>query len=204
MRFDTDRMNTAKTPPGKNHAATATVPAMKSVGHLAAGAATTLLLVVLGIFTHSAKAADGCLVLLCLTAPSWSNISQCVDPVRSVMRDLVRGHPFPECSTSGRGNQASNQMAVAPGFCPPQYTHEDDRENGPVYSCDYTGAVDVRINGSPWSRTWWNPGGDSVTEFSDAAKAQLTDWDTRFEDDYAHWLATQPAPVPDMPSQGGG
>ena len=156
------------------------------------------------LVSPSARAADGCLVLLCLTAPSWSNISQCVDPVRSVLRDLARGRPFPSCDTSGDGNLASNQMAVAPAFCPPQYAHEDDRESGPIYSCDYTGAIDVRIDGALWSRTWWNPDGDSVTDFSAAAKAQLPGWDTRFDDDYAHWLATTPAPVPNTDPQGGG
>ena len=186
-----------------NVTGTVAMPKMRSIDRLAARLATALLLVVLGIFTPSAKAADGCLVLLCLTAPSWSNIRQCVDPVRSVLRDLARGHPFPECSTSGRGNQASNQMAAAPGLCPPQYAHEEDRENGPVYSCDYTGAIDVRVDGTLWSRTWWNPGGDSVTDFSSTAKAQLTDWDTRFEDDYAHWLSMQPAPVLDAGPQRG-
>jgi hypothetical protein len=38
--------------------------------------------------------------------------------------------------------------------------------------------------------------GDTVTEFSPAAKAQLGTWDTRFEDDYAAWLAALPPPAP--------
>ena len=150
-----------------------------------------------------ARATDGCLVLLCLAAPSWSSIAQCVDPVRSVLNDMAHGRPFPSCSMSGNGNQAGNQMAVAPSFCPPQYSHEEDLESGAVYTCDYTGAVNVDINGALWSRTWWNLGGDSVTEFTDTAKAQLGSWDTRFDDDYARWLAAQPAPAQNNDSQGG-
>src|SRR5678809_1218397 len=48
-----------------------------------------------------ADAADGCLVLLCLAAPNWRAIAQCVPPVQSVLRDLARGRPFPSCSMSG-------------------------------------------------------------------------------------------------------
>lgn len=72
-----------------------------------------------------------------------------------------------------------------------------DGESGPmIYSCDYTGAVSVSINGAPFARTWWTMAGDTVTEFSPAAKTQLGTWDTRFDDDYAAWLASLPPPAP--------
>ncbi|RZA15171.1 MAG: hypothetical protein EOP02_25220, partial [Proteobacteria bacterium] len=35
--------------------------------------------------------ADGCVVLLCLAAPSWRAIPQCVPPIRQLFRDLARG-----------------------------------------------------------------------------------------------------------------
>jgi hypothetical protein len=38
-----------------------------------------------------------------------------------------------------------------------------------------------------------------VTDFSPAAKTQLGAWDTRFDDDYAKWLASLPPPAPDTP-----
>jgi hypothetical protein len=143
-----------------------------------------------------AHAADGCLVLLCLAAPSWRNIPQCVEPVRQVLRDLARGRPFPSCSMSDAGNSASNQWSSAPGFCPPQYTRSVELESGTVYTCDYSGAIAVNVNGALWSRTWWSlSGGDTVTEFTPTAKAQLGSWDARFEDDYAAWLASLP-PAP--------
>ena len=142
----------------------------------------------------AAHAVDGCLVLLCFAAPNWRAIPQCVPPVRQVLRDLARGKPFPTCGMAGAGNSASHAWASAPGNCPPQYTRIFAAEGAPIYSCDYTGAVSVSINGAPFTRTWWSMGGDTVTEFSAAAKEQLGSWDTRFDDDYVAWQATLPPP----------
>ena len=139
-------------------------------------------------------AADGCLVLLCFAAPSWSSIPQCVAPILEVLNDLAHGHPFPSCSMSGAGNSGSQQWANPPAFCPPQYTHAVDLESGTRYSCDYDGAVEIDIDGVMWSRTWWRMSGASSTDFSPAAKLQLGTWDTRFDDDYARWLG-QPQPA---------
>jgi hypothetical protein len=150
----------------------------------------------------SAHAADGCLILLCLAAPSWSAIPQCVPPVRQLFRDLARGRPFPSCAMSGGGNSAANTWTSAPTFCPPQYTRVFEGESGSVYSCDYGGCISVSINGTLFSRTWWNFGGETVTEFTSNAKATLGAWDTRFDDDFARWLATRPPPPPADSSAG--
>jgi hypothetical protein len=139
-----------------------------------------------------AKAVDGCLVLLCFAAPSWRAIGQCVPPIQEVLRDLARGRPFPSCGMSGAGNSAANRRSSAPGYCPPQYMDAVVSESGPFYYCRYDGAVSVTIDGSLWSRTWWSMRGDSVTEFSAAAKASMGTWDTRFDDEFAAWLAVQP------------
>lgn len=145
--------------------------------------------------SQPARAADGCLVLLCFAAPSWSSVAQCVDPIRQVLRDLARGRPFPSCSMSGAGNSASNQWSSPPSFCPPQYTRSYALDSGTVYTCEYDGAVAVNVNGALWSRTWWSlAGGNTVTEFTPAAKAQLSSWDARFDDEYAAWLASLPPP----------
>ncbi|CAM4014668.1 hypothetical protein [Roseateles saccharophilus] len=143
----------------------------------------------------ASHAVDGCTVLLCLAAPSWRSISQCVPPVVQAFRDLARGKPFPTCAMAGAGNSASHTWSSAPSFCPPQYTHEWPGPNRSTYTCDFSGAISVSINGAPFSQTWWSASGDTVTSFSAAAKAQLGSWDTRFDDDYAAWLASQPAPV---------
>ena len=151
----------------------------------------------------SAYAVDGCLVLLCFAAPNWRAIPQCVPPIQSVLHDLARGRPFPTCAMSGAGNRASHQWAGAPTFCPPQYTHVGESESGLVYSCDYTGAVSVTINGALWARTWWSLSGGTATEFTPVAKTTLRAWDTKFDTDYASWLAAQPPVAPQCVSCGG-
>ena len=155
------------------------------------------LLAVLGTIgaAGSAKAVDGCTVLLCLTTPSWRAIAQCVPPVRQVLRDLALGKPFPTCAMAGSGNTASHSWSVAPDFCPPQYTRSYDGPNGVIYTCDFTGAISVTVLGIPFSRTWWSTDGDAVTEFSEAAKAQLGAWDRRFDDDYTSWKNSRPSSV---------
>ena len=97
---------------------------------------------------------------------------------------------------SGAGNSATHQWSSAPTYCPPQYTRAIQLESSVTYACDYDGAVDVNIDGNLWTRTWWSMAGGSVTEYTPVAKAQLGSWDTRFDDDYASWLASQPPPAP--------
>jgi len=159
-----------------------------------ASVATGSLLSMALLSPTSARAVDGCLVLLCFAAPSWRAIPQCVPPIRWVLRDLARGRGFPTCGMAGAGNSAQHAWASAPSNCPPQYTRVHETEAGPIYTCDYAGAVSVSVEGKPFARTWWNMGGDRVTEFSHAAKAQLGSWDTRFDDEHAAWLAALPPP----------
>lgn len=160
-------------------------------GKLAPNAAAVAVASLLLATSPPAAALDGCLVLLCLAAPSWRAIPQCVPPITQLWRDLARGRAFPSCGMSGGANTASHDWASAPSYCPPQYTTVIEMPGGPRYFCDYAGAVSVTVNGAPFARTWWAMGGDSVTEFSPAAKAQLGRWDTRFDDDYAAWLEAQ-------------
>jgi hypothetical protein len=155
---------------------------------------STLALAAALCWPSPAHALDGCLVLLCLAAPNWRAIPPCVPPIRQLFRDLARGKPFPACAFSGAGNTAWHEWASAPGNCPPQYTRVFDTESGPVYRCDYSGAVSVTVDGKPWARIWWQFDGGTVTDFAPAAKAQFSSWDTRFDDDYAAWLASLPPP----------
>ena len=159
----------------------------RSLRLLGTAAAATALMAL----SAPASAVDGCLVLLCLAAPSWRAIPQCVPPITDVLRDLARGRPFPTCGMGGAGNGGSHQWANAFTNCPPQYTYASELESGIAYSCGYTGVVTVQIDGAPWSRTWWSMGGQTVTDFSPAAKARMGTWDTKFDDDYAAWLAAQ-------------
>ncbi len=151
-----------------------------------------------------AHALDGCLVLLCLAAPSWSAIPQCVPPIHQLLLDLARGRVFPTCAMAGAGNSAGHQWANAPSFCPPQYTRSYEAESGTNYACDYAGAVTVNIDGRPWSQVWWSLDKGTTTEYFPSAKAQLGTWDPTFERDYAAWLGRQASPVtppPCLPSQ---
>lgn len=159
-------------------------------GRLTRPLVMAVLLAALGA-SNPARAADGCLVLLCFAAPNWRAIPQCVPPIREVLRDLARGRSFPTCSMAGAGNSATHAWARAPGRCPPQYTRILPGPAGPIYFCDFHGAVSVSINGDLFATTWWSRRGDTVTEFTAAAKVQLGQWDTRFDDDHAAWLATQ-------------
>jgi hypothetical protein len=93
---------------------------------------------------------------------------------------------------SGAGNSARHVWARAPGNCPPQYTRAHETESGPIYTCDYTGAITVTIDGKQFTRTWWDMGGDTVTDFSPVAKSQLGTWDTRYDNDHANWLRSRP------------
>lgn len=97
---------------------------------------------------------------------------------------------------AGPGNSSRHEWACAPARCPAQYTRVSEGPNGPVYSCDYTGAVAINVDGVAWARTWWNLDGGSVTEFTSAAKKGLATWDSKFDDDYAAWLAAQPPSPP--------
>lgn len=142
--------------------------------------------------TPLARAVDGCQVLLCLAAPSWRAIPQCVPAVTQVLRDLARGRRFPVCAMAGAGNSASHTWSSAPHACPPQYTRVQDGPNGPVYSCGFDGAIAVTVDGDLFTTTWWSIAGDTVTAFSPNAKARLGHWDPRFDDDLAAWLARQP------------
>jgi hypothetical protein len=170
----------------------------KSLATTLTSATTGLLLAWALLAPTAARAVDGCLVLLCFAAPSWKAISQCVPPIRQVLRDLARGKGFPSCGMAGAGNSAHHAWASAPGNCPPQYTRVHESESGPIYTCDYSGAVAVSIEGKPFTQTWWNMSGDTVTDFSPAAKAHLGSWDTRFDAEYAAWKATlPPAPAAD-------
>lgn len=183
-----------------------------------------------------AAASEGCTVLLCL-AGNWRNISACVPPVRKALRNLALGRSFPFCAlaspsfsvdataqtsnVSADGSQSNTLTAPeaqrsqnatlrwsSADFCPAQYLSSYELESGTAYNCDFTGAIEVTIGGQLWNRTWWNMAGDSVTEWSTAARTGLpaASIDDRFERDFQAWQQRQretTAPPP-APEQGAG
>ena len=152
----------------------------------------TVLIVLAMLTPPPALAIDGCQILLWLAAPNWRQISQRVPTIHQLDRDKTRGQSFPTRSAAWGGNSANNTWASAPTNRPPQYSRIFDRESGPVYSCDYSGAVTVSINGTAFTRSWGIMAGDSVTESTVAAKARPGNWDTKLDDEYAMRLAYQP------------
>ena len=180
-----------------------------------------------------ALAADGCTVLLCL-AGNWRNISQCVPPVRQALRDLMLGRGFPVCGFasapshsitlpvwSGAPATSGSPAPTAPAssqatlrwaegdFCPPQYRTIVEGESTSTTLCAFAGAIEVTIGGQLWNRTWWSMTGDSVTEWTPAARASMpqASADDRFEREYEVWRAQQgtstPAPTPVPQTEGG-
>ena len=141
-----------------------------------------------------AHAVDGCKVLLCM-AGNWKNISQCEPTVRQAMNDVARGRGWPTCNMGG--NSASGNQYVAPEQCPEQYiTNAGTDESGRIiYSCPFSGVIQVAVEGRPWSRTWWSPSGDSVVEWLPAAKAAFANapdaMDERFDRDHAAWVISE-------------
>ncbi|WP_226493126.1 hypothetical protein [Hydrogenophaga taeniospiralis] len=50
----------------------------------------------------------------------------------------------------------------------------------------------VTIDGKQFTRSRWDMGGDTVTDFSPAVKSQLGTWDTRYDDEQEEWLRSRP------------
>lgn len=148
----------------------------------------------------SAFAVDGCEVMLCM-AGNWRHISACVPPVTRAIRDAARGHSWPTCHMSSGGSagsvaETSNPTTMA--TCPAMYREFEDGESGPRYiGCRYQGVVQVTKDGLPYTTMYWDAAGNSVTEFSAAAKADLRgDYDHTYDDELAAWLASHPTPEP--------
>lgn len=196
------------------------------------GLASALTLAVLFAgYPAPALASDGCTVLLCL-AGNWRSIDQCVPPVRKALRDLALGRSFPVCGFASApsfsismpgpvdaGAPASASLPATPvgsqvtlrwaeeGFCPPQYQVLVEGESTTTALCSFTGAIEVFIAGQLWNRTWWSLSGDSVTEWTAAARAAIpqASADDRFDRDFEAWKAQQgsTAPAPAAQSEGG-
>lgn len=147
----------------------------------------------IAIPVKTALAADGCKVVLCL-AGNWRNISECRPDVEDALRDIARGRGWPTCGSVGTQRIAQNTRQN----CPPQYLTEIEGHNGiPIYQCAYTGINTTTYQGRTFSQTYWNLRGDTVTQWSDEAKAMfdsvgmLDQLDLTFELDYDEWLVQE-------------
>ena len=150
----------------------------------------------------AAYAVDGCKVTLCI-AGNWRNISTCVPPVRQAIHDSSLGRGWPTCDMSSSSSAGESTVAGTPTSqynCPPMYAnYVSDQRSQRYVGCRYAGIVSVTIGGQPWSTLYWDADGNSVTAYSDAAKAQLGagNYDTAYDDALAAWNASHPDGPPD-------
>lgn len=128
----------------------------------------------------------GCQVLLCLADPRGpEKEAQCVPPIEKLWTALRHGNPFPSCDFSssandlpqqvlaaipegvidnfGRGTGASNTWASG-GYCAPGMLYWGGAEKSELM-CRATGAINVTVDGSLFTRVWWGMGGGSITEY---------------------------------------
>lgn len=127
-----------------------------------------------------AAAVDGCKVLLCLGG-NWRSISTCIRDVRWALR-----HGIPSCAGLGIS-------WAGPGNCPPQYTVEVPGVEGATLACRMTAALNVLRGNQVWQQVWWSePEQMYRVWYSDAAKAEIQDFDPTWDGDYAAWLASRP------------
>jgi hypothetical protein len=104
---------------------------------------------------------------------------------------------FPPNATTPTNSLSSGTQATLrwadETFCPMQYRTviEDDRSSTIV--CTFAGAIEVTLGGQLWNRTWWSLSGDSVTEWTAAARSAVprSAADDRFDRDYEAWLDFQ-------------
>ncbi|CAE6846663.1 hypothetical protein R75461_07276 [Paraburkholderia nemoris] len=130
----------------------------------------------------------GCTVLLCLADPRGPEAeSACVPPIEQLWTALRHGDPFPTCDFNsslndlpadlrnaipasaldnlGSGSGAANTPASA-GYCREDLLHWGGPEQSELL-CNASGAINVTIDGTLFTRVWWDAGGQgaSISEY---------------------------------------
>ncbi|WP_254221493.1 hypothetical protein [Burkholderia multivorans] len=132
----------------------------------------------------------GCQVLLCLANPGGpEQYSTCVPPIERLWTALRHGDPFPACDFSaglaslspevrdaipavwlanlGAGTGASNTWAGS-GYCREDLLYWGGPEQS-MPLCRATGAINVMIDGTLYTRVWWGTvgvgGNSTITEY---------------------------------------
>ncbi len=106
----------------------------------------------------------GCEVLLCLSNPKGpTDEPKCKPPIEKLWWALSTGWDFPTCDMGSDGaKNHGNVRWAGVGFCPEFAQHWS--VYGTVLNCDMQGAVEVVIDGKPWSRIWFGSiAGSSAT-----------------------------------------
>jgi hypothetical protein len=111
----------------------------------------------------------GCQVILCLANPGGpGQYAQCEPPIERLWRALRRGDPFPTCDVAPGSSQAtfaSNIFAGA-GYCREDLLYWGGTDQS-VLLCAARGAINVDIDGTLYTRVWWdvNEADRTITEF---------------------------------------
>lgn len=127
----------------------------------------------------------GCKVLVCLSDPRGPETeTACVPPIERLWSALRHGDPFPSCDfnsshtdlppdlrnvlpqtvvNAGQGAGASNTSASG-GYCRLDLLHWVGRERDTL-GCGASGAINVMVNGTLFTRVWWGVGGHTITEY---------------------------------------
>jgi hypothetical protein len=126
--------------------------------------------VLLSSFNFAQASDHGCQVLLCMANPGgWSQIGECVPPMKKLFKDLAKGKAFPTCTfksadgvDTGTSSQhyAKNQSA-SQNFCPAGYLIPRKNKSP---RCAFKGAVTVYVDGQKANRVWWDENGESLSE----------------------------------------
>ncbi|WP_429440833.1 hypothetical protein [Paraburkholderia sp. GAS33] len=126
----------------------------------------------------------GCQVVLCLADPRGPEAeSACVPPIGKLWTALRHGDPFPTCNFNssstdlpssvlsaipastlanlGNGSGAVN-VAASSNYCREDLLHWGGPEQSELL-CSASGAINVTIDGTLFTRVWWDaPGQDST------------------------------------------
>ncbi|MFM0208077.1 hypothetical protein PQQ96_11750 [Paraburkholderia sediminicola] len=125
-----------------------------------------------------ARADDwGCQVILCLSNPGGpEQYGECAPPIERLWAALRHGDPFPTCDFRAGGSQGTSVVNVfaSAGYCREDLLYWGGPEQGELL-CNARGAIDVEIDGSLYTRVWWDARGTdrTITEFYGAGSTTI-------------------------------
>jgi len=119
----------------------------------------------------------GCQAILCLSNRGGpEQYGECVPPIGRLWAALRHGGPFPTCDFGAGGSNGTSAVNI---FASAGYCREDLLYwGGPGQSellCNARGAISVEIDGSLYTRVWWDARGAdrTITEFYGAGSTAI-------------------------------
>jgi hypothetical protein len=120
----------------------------------------------------------GCQVILCLSNPGGpERYGECFPPIERLWAALRHGDPFPTCDFGAGGSQGTSAVNIfaSAGYCREDLLYWGGPEQSELL-CNARGAINVEINGSLYTRVWWDARGAdrTITEFYAAGSTQVS------------------------------